>query len=326
MRRFILLAVLALAPLVQTAHVAQATTFTFTTIDVPGASDTVVTGINPSGQIVGYYNDGSGAQHGFLDDQGVFTAIDVPGAAFTAAFGINARSQIVGSYADSTFGPSHGFLDDQGVFTTIDFPGADYTEAAYGINSRGQIVGAYVSAGSCHGFLDDRGIFTTIDVPDAIFGEACLGTFATGINSVTHRGEIVGYYSNEEAGGQHGFLDKGNEFSAIDFPGAAITTASGINARSQIVGSYLDSSSNQHGFLDDQGVFTTIDFPGASPSPIGGTTAFGINDSGQIVGFYNAPGGPQGFLTAHGFRATSNIRPCRRSDGDSPPDCGEAQP
>ena len=48
-------------------HVAQAASFTFTPIDVPGASDTRAVGINPSGQIVGYYRDSfAGAPRGFL--------------------------------------------------------------------------------------------------------------------------------------------------------------------------------------------------------------------------------------------------------------------
>jgi hypothetical protein len=51
----------------------------------------------------------------------------------------------------------------------------------------------------------------------------------------------------------------------------------------------------EHGFVDTGGSFTTIDVPGAV-----GTTAYGINDSGQIVGYTirsGRGGGPdQGFL------------------------------
>jgi probable HAF family extracellular repeat protein len=89
-------------------HVAQAASFTFTPIDVPGASFTQALGINPSGQIVGHYSDSTGTLHGFLYDGGVFTPIDVPGAFFTEAHGINPRGQVVGVYDDSTGG--HGFL------------------------------------------------------------------------------------------------------------------------------------------------------------------------------------------------------------------------
>jgi uncharacterized membrane protein len=38
---------------------------TFTTIDAPGATDSRASGINPQGDIVGFYSDNSG-QHGFL--------------------------------------------------------------------------------------------------------------------------------------------------------------------------------------------------------------------------------------------------------------------
>ena len=93
-------------------HVAQAAaSFTFTTIDVPDASDTFAHGINPSGQIVGYYIDGAGF-HGFLYDGGVFTPIDVPGASYTQANGITPSGQIVGLYVDSTgeYRSPSGFL------------------------------------------------------------------------------------------------------------------------------------------------------------------------------------------------------------------------
>src|ERR1700736_6313005 len=68
---------------------AQATIYTFTTIDVPGARVTGAAGINDSGQIVGGYSgppDPHG--HGFLDTSGSFSKIDVPGATDTGAKGI----------------------------------------------------------------------------------------------------------------------------------------------------------------------------------------------------------------------------------------------
>ena len=79
---------------------------TFTTIDLPGATDTLAIGINARGQIVGLYV--AGGTHGFLLDKGNFTTIDVPGAEATEAFGINARGQIVGVY--SAGGIGHGFV------------------------------------------------------------------------------------------------------------------------------------------------------------------------------------------------------------------------
>jgi len=38
----------------------------FTSLDIPGASSTLATGINDSGVIAGYYTDASGVTHGFV--------------------------------------------------------------------------------------------------------------------------------------------------------------------------------------------------------------------------------------------------------------------
>jgi uncharacterized membrane protein len=46
--------------------------------------------------------------------------------------------------------------------------------------------------------------------------------------------------------------------------------------------------------LDTGGTFTTIDVPGASGSF--GTQAYGINNSGQIVGSFQDATGVHGFL------------------------------
>ena len=61
----------------------------FTTIDVPGGSDTMAFGINNAGDIVGGFNNAVGGGHGFLYTGGNFTTIDVPGSTGTNAHGIN---------------------------------------------------------------------------------------------------------------------------------------------------------------------------------------------------------------------------------------------
>ena len=126
--------------------------FTFTTIDVPGATGTGAARSNAVGQIVGGYTDASGMGHGFLLDNGTFITIDFPSATGTTTFGINAAGQIVGIYGDAG-GTEHGYLLDNGAFTTIDVPGATRT-APFDINNRGQIVGDYTDAsGTGHGFV-----------------------------------------------------------------------------------------------------------------------------------------------------------------------------
>ena len=76
-------------------------------------------------------------------------------------------------------------------------------------------------------------------------------------------------------------------YSSIHYPGALATSASGINARGDIVGSYVGADRVSHGFVLRDGAFTTIDVPGAA-----GTDARGINPAGDIVGGYWLPGEP----------------------------------
>ena len=73
--------------------------YVFATIGPPGSYTAWASGINESGQIVGYY-DG----HGFLLSGGTYTRLDVPGSYpdSTGASGINNAGQIVGSYLDAS--------------------------------------------------------------------------------------------------------------------------------------------------------------------------------------------------------------------------------
>jgi probable HAF family extracellular repeat protein len=181
---------------------------TVTTIDIPGASNTTVYGINNRGAVVGAYSGADGKEHGFLLERGQVTVIDPPespedpAAINTAATDINDRGQIVGFYADAK-GTYHGYRYDKGRFTRIDPPGAAdvaglATTAPFGINNRGQVVGQSVdTTGVLHGYLWEQGRgFKTIDPPGGAsnacaelpnVGRIC-GSIAADIND---RGQIL---------------------------------------------------------------------------------------------------------------------------------------
>ena len=224
----------------------------------------------------------AGARGGAQNVTGTFVPIEVPGASFTVARAITADGRIVGFFGEAS-GRQHGFLLADGSFTTIDVPvpGARSTNAL-GINARGDIVGAWVDGGGVqHGFhLPAYGPFTVID------GPAAIRTLARGINAA---GDIVGYY--DTPGKRHGFLlSRDGVFSTIDMDGTQGpppngTNAGWINARGDIVGSFFNSS--VHGYLMSGDIVTQLDvpFPGAI-----NTNAPGLNNPGDIVGFYTVSG------------------------------------
>ena len=290
---------LALALVLATPALADPVTFTYTSIDFPGAVASFAGGINNPGQIVGGYQLADGSMHGFRDVDGTFTTIDCDMATSgTEAARINNQGQIVGAYddlnppfSDQQFEGAHGFMYDAGVCTTIDFPEATRNIAAK-INAPGNIVGVYrvgSPPGPSNGFLDVGGVFTTLNFPTS-----CCSS-AAGINN---GGDIVGAYRDFEGGPFHGFLDMGGTFTTIDFPGATDTIAVDINNSGDIVGIY-GAGSLVLSFLDEAGTFSTIAFPGALA-----TEALGINDNGDIVGFYVDVS-----LVIHGFVATRSPVP-----------------
>ncbi len=81
------------------------------TFDFPGSVLTYAYDVNPSGAIVGRYQDVQNGQlktHGYLLVNGVFTAIDFPDSTVTVADAINPAGMIVGQYTDD-HGHTHGF-------------------------------------------------------------------------------------------------------------------------------------------------------------------------------------------------------------------------
>jgi probable HAF family extracellular repeat protein len=118
---------------------------TFTQIDFPGTTaGTSASGINSSGEIVGYWYDSTNVQHGFLLSNGVFTSIDFPLAKSTEAWGINDDGEISGSFVD-TSSVTHGFIFTGSAWSEVDVPGASGTELTQ-IKNNHNVAGAYSDA------------------------------------------------------------------------------------------------------------------------------------------------------------------------------------
>ena len=198
LRRVLLLAGI-LASMVLAAPVgAGATSYTFTTLEVPGAVGTHALGLNDAGQIVGVFFDSAGTSHPFVYTPGSgFAPLLIAGIVNGQARGINNTGQITGSFEDSR--GIHGFVATAQGVTVLDAPGALFTVLA-GSNDAGQIVGRVdYAAGPSHGVVYMAGSFTPLDVPDAD------GSEPYGINNA---GEIVGMfiYRDDPNVTHHGFL------------------------------------------------------------------------------------------------------------------------
>jgi probable HAF family extracellular repeat protein len=304
--RYLAIAGICLGALVGIPVSAIADAYTFTSIDFPGRSITWGEGINNSGQTVGTYQ--RSYYQGFTDTGGVFTTIDAgssrsidvaAGRLSTFAYGINNAGQVVG-YTSGGIGGYNGFLLSGGALTTIDIGNTNASMPGtlpYGINDVGQIVGSYNSAtGPSRGFIDTGGVFTTIDAAGLVGSRSTAQTYALGINNA---GQVVGYAYD---GGYHAFLDTAGVFTSISVPGSPLTIPSGINNSGQIVGYYYaPNDGGYHGFIDTAGVYTSIDVPGARRdvgyAVVPWTIAQGLNDNGQIVGYFTDATGTHEFVT-----------------------------
>jgi probable HAF family extracellular repeat protein len=87
-------------------------------------------------------------------------------------------------------------------------------------------------------------------------------------------------------------------FSPIDFPGATLTNAQGINAGGDVVGFYNDAAGKTHGFIYSGGNFRSVDYPDATL-----TQLRGIGPSGDVVGTYQRQN-ESGAVPIHGFLLT----------------------
>jgi len=267
---------------------AKSYSFSYTTIDYPGAYATFASGINNAGQIVGLYTDLHGIGHGYLDVAGAFTTIDFPGAAQTFAGGINNAGSVVGTYYDQA-GGYHGFLYKAGSYTSLDYPNATGTQAN-GINDDNQISGTYRdTASNPHGFQYQAGSFISINCPGSTFtgviginGDAQIGGSCSSTNQAfvydcspfpncasggtfsypPLNGGVNEVNNNEQiAGSTNVFLHEGTA-DAIVIPGSDSNTVTNLTsandftlqnsqgaAKVALVGAYAFNGQTSHGFL-----------------------------------------------------------------------------
>ena len=169
-----------------------------TTIDYPGAPQTMLTGINKWDSMVGTYQYNDDADFGpewtgfKMWKNGTFAAINAPGAINTNPNSINDSGTVVGWYEASAEAvpfaadPAHGFVLANGVYKTVSYPDA-FRTSLNDINSAGVIVGSWGDAnGGAGGFLFVNGKFKDVLTP---------GGGSTAVNGINDNGYVTGTYS-----------------------------------------------------------------------------------------------------------------------------------
>lgn len=114
---------------------------TFSSVNVPGATQVTATGVNFHGDITGFYVNKAGDTDGFLLRDGHVTTFSGPGSTNTMPLGINNSDKIVGSYAVGN--ATHGFVRSGSTLSTVDDPSGAGTTVINGLNNNGELVGFY---------------------------------------------------------------------------------------------------------------------------------------------------------------------------------------
>lgn len=283
----------------------SAASYTFQTLN--NAADPTfnqLLGINNAGTIAGYFGSGAtnhpnkgytlAAPYG----QGNYINENFPASFQTQVVGINNNGSptTVGFWVDGA-GNNFGFVNQGGGFTSVSNPNTSTTTPftqVLGVNDSNVAVGFYTDGnGNNQGYSYNiaQKQFSAVAPPNA------MSATATGINN---NGIISGFYA-DAAGNVHGFLDNAGNFTSLDDPNGTNTMLLGLNNNGQVVGSFVDANGVTNGVVYDlqTKIWQTVNDPNSSAIPafdVTGTTINGINDRGQLVGFYSDGANVDGFL------------------------------
>lgn len=293
--------------------------YTFTAIDVPGAFQTVLSGINANGVIVGWYFQGTGCPaavqttcrvRGFTYADGVYTTVayrDADGAEawFTQLRGIGPSGEIAGTYrmtATESTNNLHGFiLSTAGNFARVDYPGHTNT-VAQRVLPDGTLLGCYHDTDqmlTMYGMTTDNR--RNNQLPVAADGFSSLDMNTTMINGGIPSGRrLTGFFTDRTAtpAKLRGFVWEGGQLTPFDGPNSSSTQAWDMSPSGTIVGFFQDAAAPNatHGFVRDGEQYTTINYPGSTYTDI-----FGTNASGALVGKFRLAATGTVF---HGYLAT----------------------
>ena len=288
--------------------------YTFVNVNGPNAgtnaaAGTNLNGLSTRGVAVGFDIDNNGNFHNFFGDiVPNLTQLNINGSTTAMALGINGSNAVVG-----TDGNGNAFYLQGATLQTF-IPGGGSAAVALGINDKGNIVGQYTTPdGKSPGFF-----LTNHESTSPIRINAPSGPDTVNAQGVNLEGQIVGFYVGTN-GQDHGFTANLSQAqhglltgtpvadptipSVAGEPGATFVFSQilAVNDSGIAVGYYGDSTTSQHGYLYNlnTGHYAFLDDPAeAFSNGVEVTQITGINDAGELTGFYSDANG-----VFHGFFA-----------------------
>jgi hypothetical protein len=248
-------------------------------------------GINNSGRIAGYFGSG---QHGHPNKgylvsrpygPKAFKVKNFPGSNQTQVTGINDKGVAVGFFsrtnkANPARNSDVGFYLKGGKFHQVKFPTGNVSDPPVnqllGVNNAGVAVGFFLDAlGQAHAYryTISSHKFAMLNIKNS------RNATATSINA---GGSIAGFFTNS-SGRTVGFLRHSDgSILTLSHAGADVTQALGVNKAGLVVGAYTTGGST-FGFTWQAGRgFRTVN----DPNGVGSTFINGVNNAGDLVGFY----------------------------------------
>ena len=245
--------------------------------------------VGPAGQVVGDYCP-TGPNQAFLYAKGQYTDLGTLGGQESQAFGVNQSSLVVGE-SQTAGGDQHAFVNSKGKMTDINgLLGGSQGSSAYNVNDSGVVVGGYVDAqGQGHAFLYKAGQVTHLPV-----GLIEIYQDAFGGLDVNNKGQVVGTHT--VSGVSRAFLYSGGQATDLASLDGLPSVGRAINNLGQAVGAAQEPS-DQRAITWLNGAAVALD----SLIPVDSgwdalSFAYGINDSGWIVGVGTYLGQPASFV------------------------------
>lgn len=249
--------------------------FSLTPLSTPTGSGGFALAINNRGTVAGWTLGPGGQTQATLWQGRTRTLLPGLGGGSSSAEAINDRGDVAG-FAETAAGELRAVLWTDGDFIDLGTLGGAASYAR-GINNRGDVVGASLTrSGELHAFLWTGGEMVDLGLlRGAGFSEAV---------DVNDRGDVVGWSAGGSLTQRATLWRRGRaiDLGTLGFESGAIA----INAGRDIVGASIPTTQNDARAVMWKG--SALHDLGSEAD--GFSTAYGVNDRGQVVGTTASPG------------------------------------